>query len=151
MGVEISEITPGELETVQQLCASWASDEAIEPLHLTLAARLDGEIIGAAFCEGSAEAGYTNRIVVDPAQRGGDVPRRLLDCAIEKLSVSGVHRCQMDVTSAADAGRGAEEEKAAPGAPSTSGGEGLWQSVLWRDRPSFDDEANVVRVMGRYA
>jgi len=135
MGIEINELTRDQLPSLLELCE--AVDPASAPkgrVELALAARDGDTLVGALICERGESGVPTHRVVILPEHREGNVEQRLLDKAMAKLQVQGVHKYRIDA------------------APSTTSPnpDDAWHAMMWGGQPDLEGARNVVRVMGRY-
>jgi putative acetyltransferase len=129
MAIEFVGLTPGDYEEVIDL---WRHSEGVgltaadspEGLRaflernpgLSLAARLDGKVVGAVLCGHDGRRGYLHHLAVAPQERRQGIGRGLVEACLTRLSVQGIEKCHIWVR--------------------TKNGSGLafWRAIGWLDR-----------------
>jgi hypothetical protein len=130
MPILISDTRPGDVKAVQSFCGAKA-DSARQVLSLT--AYDEQDLVGALICRAKGKHGAVRAVTVRGKDAEHAITTTLLDKAVRKLQVLGNHHCRIKVVQS--------EAK--------SDTSGFWRSVMWSDRPEFQDDGQVIiRVSG---
>lgn len=68
-------------------------------------ARLDGEVIGCAFCGHDGRRGYLQHVLVAPAHRRQGVGRELVKRCLDRLEAIGIYKTHLDVFATNETGQ----------------------------------------------
>ena|SRR5947209_835912 len=83
---------------------------------LSLAARLDGRIVGTVLCGHDGRRGYLHHVAVARQCRGGGMGRELVKASLERLAVAGIEKCHVFVH------------------VDNRAGAGFWRKIGWVER-----------------
>lgn len=93
---------------------------------LSVVARANGQLVGAALAGHDARRGFLHHVAVAPAYRRRGLGRKLVEWSLNALSADGIGRCLILVNAGNDEARG------------------FWRHIGWEDRPNVQVMANTM-------